>query len=249
MILFRSSLFALAAAVPLAAQPGSPSPAPVSRPSTAAAPEFTEEQLLETFGWFLGRRAGLPELEFTDQDITSIIRGLQQAARGEDAPYDLETIGPSMEVFMNEKQDKFMGKLREAGIAESEAFLAQIREKDGVVSTASGLAYEILESGEGRKPKPTDVLRVHYTGTLVNGTVFDSSLQRGEPEEIQLNSVIPGWIEGLQQIGAGGKIRLYVPADLAYGDEGAPGVPPASALVFEVELLEVKDAPANPLAK
>src|SRR4029079_6257408 len=91
--------------------------------------------------------------------------------------------------------------------------------------------------------KPNETVKVHYVGTLVNGTEFDSSVKRGEPVEFQLDQVIPGWTEGLQKISKGGKIKLYVPPQLAYGDEGRPGIPPASTLVFDVELIDIKPTP------
>jgi FKBP-type peptidyl-prolyl cis-trans isomerase len=265
--LFVSSLLALGATFPLAAQqlpqgaqddvrfnvPGATPPAAAATAPAPAQQQFTEAQMLEVFGWFLGRRAGLPELEFTSQEVASIVRGLQAAARDEDSPYDLQAIGPAMDRFMNEKQSRFMDKLRQQGLAESQAFLSQIRQKEGVVTTPSGLAYEIIDAGTGAKPKATDTVRVHYTGALVNGTVFDSSMHEGgEPVEFPLSEVLPGWTEGLQQIGTGGKIRLYVPPPLAFGDDGAPGVPPASTLIFDFELLAVNPpaaaapAPAAP---
>ena len=103
--------------------------------------------------------------------------------------------------------------------------------------------YQIQSPGTGPAPKPEETVKVHYTGTLVNGTVFDSSVQRGEPVEFQLNEVIPGWTEGLQKISKGGKIKLYIPPQLAYGDEGRQGIPPASTLVFDVELIDIKPTP------
>lgn len=255
--LIVSSLLALGAAVSLPAQdevrfnqagtPAAEAPGEPAQPAEAA-PQFTEAQLLETFGWFLGRRAGLPELEFSDEQLGEIVKGLRVAATGADAPYDLQAIGPAMERFMSQKQSEFMSKLRQAGLAESQKFLSEIRQKAGVVSTDTGLAYEIVQQGTGEKPKPTDTVKVHYTGTLVNGTVFDSSVQNGEPAEFQLNRVIPGWTEGLQHLQAGGKMKLYVPPQLAYGDQGAGQIPPSSTLIFDVELLEVKPTPAEPAA-
>lgn len=241
----RFSLLALATALPLQAQDEERSDPPGAAEASAGAPLYTEEQLLETFGWILGRRAGLPELELSAVDIAAVVKGLQQAAHGEEPPYDLEEIGPAMETFMNEQQETFMSKLREAGRAESEAFLAELRQKPEVTMTASGLGYEIIEPGAGRKPAPSDVVTIHYTGTLVDGTVFDSSVQRGEPAEVPLDRVIPGWTEGIQQVGKGGRIRLYVPPRLAYGNDGAPGIPPASTLIFEIELLDVREGEAN----
>lgn len=128
----------------------------------------------------------------------------------------------------------------EANAAESEAFLAKKASEDGVSATDSGLLYEVIEDGgDAGAPAATDVVRVHYHGTLPNGEIFDSSVDRGQPSEFPLNGVIAGWTEGLQLMQPGDKYRFYVPADLAYGKLGRPGIPPSQALIFEVELIEV----------
>ena len=119
-------------------------------------------------------------------------------------------------------------------------FLAENRDKKGIVETASGLQYKILEEGDGEKPSPTDEVKCHYHGTLIDGTVFDSSIQRGEPAVFPVNGVIQGWVEALQMMSAGSKWRLFVPSDLAYGERGAGGaIGPNTTLIFDVELLEI----------
>ncbi len=216
---------------------------PAAAPAT---PAFTEEQLIEEFGWFMAKRVGISELDFSKAEIDSLIKGLATAAAGKESPYDLEKIGPAMDQFMQRKQGAYMAKLKEKGSAETTAFLTEVKKKPGVVVLPSGLVYQIEKPGEGPAPKPNETVKVHYTGTLVNGTEFDSSVKRGEPVEFQLDQVIPGWTEGLQKISKGGKIKLYIPPDLAYGDDGRPGIPPASTLVFEVELLDIKPTPPAP---
>ena len=126
--------------------------------------------------------------------------------------------------------------------------LLEISENKNVVELGSGLRYEILKTGDGTFPKASDTVKVHYHGTLVDGTVFDSSVQRGEPTEFPLGGVIPGWTEGLQKVSKGGKIKLYVPSHLAYGDTPPQGSPitPGATLVFEVDLLEIKGGAAMP---
>ncbi len=125
--------------------------------------------------------------------------------------------------------------------AEGEAFLAQNAEREGVVSLPSGLQYEVLEEGDGATPGRRSTVVVHYRGTLIDGTEFDSSYSRGEPNRFRVNGVIPGWTEALQLMQTGDKWRLFIPADLAYGDRGAgPLIAPGSTLIFEVELLEVR---------
>ena len=125
--------------------------------------------------------------------------------------------------------------------AEGEAFLAQKAERDSVVTLPSGLQYEVLAQGYGATPRRRSTVVVHYSGTLIDGTPFDSSLARGEPARFRVNQVIPGWTEALQLMRVGDKWRLFIPADLAYGDQVAgPLIRPGSALIFEVELLEVR---------
>ncbi|MFO1448022.1 MAG: FKBP-type peptidyl-prolyl cis-trans isomerase [Opitutaceae bacterium] len=230
---------------PGTAAPASATAAPAAAPTPAPAPKYTEDQLLETFGWFVGKRIGISELKFTPAQTACIVKGLQAAASGKEAPYKLEEIGPDMDKFMQAKQQVYMDELKKDGLAASAKFLTDIKAKPGVITLPSGLAYEIVQAGAGDFPKPTDTVKVHYTGTLIDGTVFDSSVQRNEPAEFPLDQVIAGWTEGLQKVNKGGKIKLYVPPQLAYGDDGRPGIPPASTLVFDVELLEIKaGAPA-----
>ncbi|MBN2813097.1 MAG: FKBP-type peptidyl-prolyl cis-trans isomerase [Bacteroidales bacterium] len=124
-------------------------------------------------------------------------------------------------------------------LAEGQAFLAENSKKEGVVTLPSGLQYKILQEGEGISPVDTSVVTVHYTGTFINGEVFDSSVERGEPAQFPVNRVIPGWTEALKLMKPGAKWMIYLPSDLAYGERGAQTIPPHSVLVFEVELLAV----------
>ena len=120
-------------------------------------------------------------------------------------------------------------------------FLEENAKNDSVVQTASGLQYMVLKEGTGAKPGPTDEVTVHYTGKLINGTVFDSSVERGEPATFPLNKVIPGWTEGLQLMSEGAKYRLFIPSELAYGEKGAgQQILPNSTLIFDVELIKVE---------
>jgi FKBP-type peptidyl-prolyl cis-trans isomerase len=141
---------------------------------------------------------------------------------------------------MKEEAGKLAGEASKANIAAGAEFLKQNAAKAGVKSTPSGLQYEVLAEGSGRKPVAADQVRVHYVGTLLDGTVFDSSVARGEPAEFGLDQVIAGWTEGLQLMSKGAKYRFTIPADLAYGERGAGNViGPHSTLIFDVELLEI----------
>ncbi len=231
------------------AQPA-PEAAGAAPAAAPAAPTYSEAQLVEEFGWFIGKRVGLTELAFSANEITALLKGISIAASGKESPYELEKIGPAMDEFMQKKQGAYLGKLKGENAATSAAFFAKLKDNKSIIELPSGLRYEVITPGTGPAPKPTETVKVHYTGTLIDGNVFDSSVQRGEPAEFPLDQVIPGWTEGIQKVSKGGKIKLYIPSNLAYGDDGRPGIPPASALVFEVELLDIKPtvAPAAPVA-
>lgn len=137
--------------------------------------------------------------------------------------------------FMQMQQE-----INDTNRAEGEAFLAENKKKTGVVSLPSGLQYEILTEGKGKKPTASDRVQCHYHGTLINGEVFDSSVERGEPAVFGVSQVIPGWVEALQLMPEGSKWKLFIPSDLAYGENGAGGkIAPNSTLIFDVELLKI----------
>ena len=148
-----------------------------------------------------------------------------------------------LEEFFEELERRQEAEAAEKGKnarAEGEAFLAENKKRAGVVTTASGLQYEVLAEGTGRHPRATDTVRCHYEGTLIDGTVFDSSYRRGTPAEFGLNQVIAGWTEGVQLMKEGAKYKFYLPYRLAYGEHGAgASIPPYAALVFTVELIKV----------
>lgn len=132
-------------------------------------------------------------------------------------------------------------KAGEENFAIGQTFLLENAKKQGVITTESGLQYEVLHKGEGTEhPTTTSKVKVHYHGTLIDGTVFDSSVERGQPISFKLNQVIKGWQEGLTYMSVGDKFRLYIPSPLAYGKNGSGPIPPAAALIFEVELLEIQ---------
>jgi FKBP-type peptidyl-prolyl cis-trans isomerase len=229
-------------------------PAPTAAAPAAAAPQFTPLQALEAYGWYIGKSNGLAELGFSQEEVDAIVKGMLLARDGKPSPYDLQHVGPEVDKLLRAKQEVYMTKMKAEASAEAEKLMTEVKAKPGVVVLPSGVVYEILKPGTGAYPKATDIVKVHYTGKLVNGTTFDTSLeprQPGapvEPAEFPLNRVIPGWTEGLQKINQGGKIKLYIPPAQGYGDAGQGSIPPGATLIFEVELLEVKPAPAEPAA-
>ncbi len=242
--------------VPAGTAPKSAAPAATAAPAAPApaapAIKYTEAQVMQAYGWLMGARSGLAQLEFTPTNADDMARGLALAVQGKTLPFDAQAIGPEVESFLEKKSTAFMNKLKQQGMAETSAYLARLKENKSVLELPSGLRYEITKPGSGAFPKPGQLAKVSYTGSFINGQVFDSSVQRGEPAELILQEpsqadprgVITGMAEGLQKINPGGKIKLHIPPWLAYGDEGVQGgIPPAATLVFEVELLEVKDAP------
>jgi len=231
-------------------------PAPGGMPA-APAQTFTESQMAEEIGWIMAKRTGIGDLEFTPDQIAGLLKGMSSALGGAATPpYDPQAIGPQMEAFMQKKQAAYLAKLKQATSAQSEAFFAKLDSDPTITKTPSGLRYKVITPGDGANPKPTDNVTVNYTGTLIDGTVFDTSLKPAQaggtaaPAQFQLDGVIPGWTEGIQKIAKGGKIKLYIPANLAYGDDGRSGIPPGSTLIFDVDLLDIKagGAPAGAAA-
>ncbi|WP_263260250.1 FKBP-type peptidyl-prolyl cis-trans isomerase [Pseudomonas sp. RIT-PI-S] len=170
--------------------------------------------------------------------LDALIAGLTDAFRGEPsrvAPDDLNNAFRAIREVM-QAQEKARA---EAAAGEGIAYLAENAKREGITTLASGLQYEVLTAGTGQKPTRESTVRTHYHGTLIDGTVFDSSYDRGQPAEFPVGGVIAGWTEALQLMGTGSKWRLYVPSELAYGAQGVGSIPPHSVLVFDVELLEI----------
>ncbi|BET67981.1 hypothetical protein ASA1KI_28990 [Opitutales bacterium ASA1] len=241
--------FALAALVlgsfSAAAQSTVASPASVS---PAAAPN---PKMLEVYGWFLGQQMELYSFGFSEAELAAVARGIAAAARGEESAEPIEEVGEALQAFLAARPQEVQEKRVAAGREEERAYFAELDASGTVKKTASGLRYEITAAGTGPKPTLGSTVVAHYTGRFVDGRVFDSSVNRGEPAEFPLDGVIEGWQEGMQMIGKGGRIKLHIPGDLAYGEPGRFGVPPAKTLVFDVELIDVRNelprlAPAAP---
>ncbi|MEC5210732.1 FKBP-type peptidyl-prolyl cis-trans isomerase FklB [Psychrobacter sp. PL15] len=178
-----------------------------------------------------------------DLNLDTFEKGFRDGYEGKDSALTQEQMQEVLMAYQKEQEEKMVKDTQaqgEANKTKGAAFLAENGKKEGVKTTASGLQYKVLTAGTGKMPKATDVVEVNYEGKLLDGTVFDSSYERGEPIEFPLNQVITGWTEGLQLMKEGGKYELYIPADMAYGEAGNSGIEPNSTLVFTVELLKVK---------
>ena len=176
--------------------------------------------------------SGVTSLEYAD-----LAAGIKDVLEKNQPQISYQEAQQVLGKFFSELEQKIAGEAKAAG----EAFLAKNAKREGVKVTDSGLQYEVLEATIGQKPKATDKVRVHYEGTLIDGTVFDSSYKRGESITFGLNQVIKGWTEGLQLMSIGSKYKLYLPYQLAYGERGAgANIPPYAALIFTVELLGIE---------
>ncbi|MEW6599828.1 MAG: FKBP-type peptidyl-prolyl cis-trans isomerase [Nitrospirota bacterium] len=182
-----------------------------------------------------------------DIDPDMLAQGIKDVFAGKELLLTEEEFRNTMENFRKEmmaKQQMQMKEISDNNLKVGEAFLAENKTKEGVITLPSGLQYKVIKEGDGDLPKATDTVTVHYRGSLIDGTEFDSSYSRGEPASFPVNGVIPGWTEALQLMKAGSKWQLFIPSNLAYGERGAGGgrIGPNNVLVFDVELLSIKKA-------
>ncbi len=193
---------------------------------------------MDKFSYGLGMGIGqnLLSMGVNNMNIEDFVKALKDVLSGAKT----EMSHSEAQQVVNEHFRKLAEAAYEQNKASSEAFLAENAKKEGVTVLPSGLQYEVIAAGSGKKPSATDRVQCHYEGTLIDGTVFDSSIKRGEPAVFGVNQVIKGWVEALQLMQEGAKWRLYIPYDMAYGEHGAGEmIPPYSALVFDVELIKV----------
>ena len=222
-----------AAPKPAAPAAGAPKPVPAGRaPARPAAPLTDDQKTVYALGLLMQR--SLNEFDLSAAELDILKRALTDAAAGKPA-IDIDEWGPKIEAFAAGRAKRVAAREKAA----SAAYLAKAAAEPGAVRANSGLIYREMSPGTGPSPAASDVVKVHYRGTLINGTEFDSSYRRNEPAQFPLNGVIPCWTEGVQKMKVGGKARLVCPSDLAYGDAGRPSIPGGATLVFEIELLEI----------
>lgn len=184
----------------------------------------------------MGIGQNLLSMGVQDMNVEDFVKGLKDVLTGAKP----EMSHSEAQAVVNEHFRKLAEEAYTQNKASGEAFLAENAKKEGVTVLPSGLQYEVITAGNGKKPSATDRVQCHYEGTLIDGTIFDSSIKRGEPAVFGVNQVIKGWVEALQLMQEGAKWRLYIPYDMAYGEHGAGEmIPPYSALIFDVELIKV----------
>ena len=200
------------------------------------------DKLSYALGLGIGRQ--LAQMGANDLSIEDFAEAIKDVIAGNDLKMTNHEAQTIVQDYFAKQEQKIQAEMAEKGKAAKEAgekYLDENAKKEGVKTTSSGLQYQVLKEGDGRKPKATDSVKCHYEGFLIDGTLFDSSVQRGEPATFGLQQVIAGWTEGLQLMQEGAKYRFFIPYMLGYGESGAgQSIPPFSALIFDVELIEVK---------
>ena len=206
-------------------------------PPSAGAPQTDEEKTLYAVGLIMER--SLRQFDLSPAELAVITRAVADAKAGKPA-IELDEWGPKIQELANARGARIVAREKET----SAAYLAKAATAAGAVKTDSGIIYVETAAGTGPSPTPADRVKVHYRGSLINGTEFDSSYARKEPAVFPLGGVIRCWTEGVQRMKVGGKARLVCPSDVAYGDRGNEAIPGGAALIFEVELLEIVSGPA-----
>jgi FKBP-type peptidyl-prolyl cis-trans isomerase len=233
----------LSPAAAMAAPPPTPAAAPL--PASEAAAAMTPEDLLAQSSYAIGLNLGASlHHDSVNVDSAVFLQGLKDGLAGAAPKYTPEQMRAALTQLQASVQARLReaaARLAEANKSEGAAYLKKNAARTGVVTLPSGLQYEILKTGSGPLPKTDDTVRCQYSGTLINGTEFDSSYKRGEPADFRVDGVIKGWTEALQLMPVGSKWRLVVPSDLAYGEKGAgAAIGPNAVLIFEVELLDIQ---------
>ncbi|HTS01660.1 MAG TPA: FKBP-type peptidyl-prolyl cis-trans isomerase [Thermoanaerobaculia bacterium] len=242
-----ASALTLSVTLPAAAQDAKPAApkAPAKTSQAAGAPSTEKDKTLYALGLVISRN--LAAFALTPAELTIVQGGLADGVLGKTPKVDIETYGPKLQDLAKARMTAAAATEKKAGAA----FLEKAAAEPGAKKEPSGFVYRETKAGTGASPKATDRVKVHYRGTLVDGSVFDSSIDRGEPVTFPLSGVIPCWTQGLQLMKEGGSARLVCPSDLAYGDGGRPPhIKGGATLVFDVQLLSIeKDAPKPPEAK
>ena len=215
----------------------------IALPALAMDPSLKTDK--DKHSYMIGMTFGMQLKDFKDDiDVALVQKALAESMAGGKTlmtEAEMQQVSNEFRTIVQNKRQAAQAKAATENKAKGDEFLAKNKTAPGVKTTASGLQYSVIKEGTGAKPKATDQVKVHYVGTLLNGTKFDSSIDRGQPATFPLNGVIPGWTEALQLMTVGSKYKLFIPGNLAYGEQGQPqgGIGPNEVLIFEVELLEI----------
>lgn len=202
--------------------------------------ETDQQKVSYSFGLVLGKRM---QNDLPDLNVDVFMQGVKDAIQNKAPLLTDDQVADVLSKFQRDMQEQQMEKVKKESEQNKKAgadFLAKNKNKEGVVTLPSGLQYKVLKEGKGPQPTASDVVKVHYTGSLINGEVFDSSVERGQPVSFPLNGVIAGWTEALQLMQTGSKWQLFIPSDLAYGANGNRSIGPNETLLFDVELLSIE---------
>ena len=236
---------------PAATAPAATAPAKPAVDTAAIDAKFKGDKKAE-YSYMVGMDVGRGLGSIKDEiDMTVVIQALQATIKGDKTTLNEQEALSVRQEFMQKLQARQAAKTKEdaeKNQKEGDDFLAKNKSKSGVKVTASGLQYEVVKAGNGPKPKATDTVKVDYTGTKIDGTKFDSSVDRGQPATFPLNGVIPGWTEGMQLMPVGSQFKFYIPAKLAYGERGPGTIGPNATLIFDVKLISIEPPAAPPAA-
>lgn len=214
-----------------------PAPDP---PPLAYSGQFSTNDVIEAWGWEIAERNRLEQLTLSREELTNLLAGLAAGVREQPLPFDAEKFGPQIDQFVSGRKAAFQQMRQQKQIAAMNALFAKLDGDTNVVTLPDGLRYEILEPGDHHFPRRGQIVLVNYTGQTLDGHVFDQTIN--EPLHVEVGRVMPGWNEGIQKIGVGGKIRLYIPPSLGYGGDAVSGIPAYSTLIYNIELLDIQDA-------
>jgi len=240
--LLRGLAFAACALSVVACNKPATAPAASASPAPTGVAGMTDDQkTLYTMGFIAG--GNFAQFKLSSEEFVVFSKGLEAASLGKKPELDLAAFQPRIEPFLQAKVAQ--ARVANVGVAQARktadaAFVAKAAAEPGALKLESGAVVMTLTPGKGDSPKPTSTVKVHYEGKLTDGTVFDSSIQRGQPVEFPLNGVIPCWTQGVAKMKLGEKARLTCPSDTAYGDQGQGPIPPGATLIFEVQLLSIK---------
>jgi FKBP-type peptidyl-prolyl cis-trans isomerase len=212
-----------------------------AKPAAADNPATEDEKTVYALGAMMGEKFAKP-MNLSEREVDMLVKGLRATCRGGKPDFAIDAYASKFDSFARSRAAANNAAVAASAKQASESFRATAAKEQGALQYPSGLIYRTLKPGSGASPKATDVVSVHYHGTLMDGKVFDSSVKRGQPAEFPVNQVIPCWTEGVQHMKVGEKAKLICPSEIAYGDAGTPDgvIPPGATLVFEVELLGIK---------